>query len=583
MPWSLFNRPSIQLGTLKSYLESKDVCSVDCFHHYLQVANQLGPQTYLYLSKNSWAGEALYSTLIFPERKTQAKKVFVNSCRDNRDIGAQFDDICVILQEQIQNWLTTLALQSYDLIGFSVCFSQLFSSLAAAQLLKKEKASLPIVFGGSSCVGSMGTSLVNQFEQVDYIISGEGELQLEALCNLLRQRQTTASEQFAAEHTSCAQAISDLNTLPSPDYRPYFKELVQEFPGQPFNPILPIEFSRGCWWNRCTFCNLNLQWQGYRQKTAERMVNEVEQLMKVHGCLDFTFCDNALPPKETDRFFAATQKWQEDVSFFAEIRNIKDPRKLQAYSQGGLTGVQVGIEALSNSLLVRMDKGTTVMENLAVMKHCTENGITLDGNLIVDYPGSSAEEAEETLTNIEYALSFHPLAAATFFLGSGSAIAKDPDRYGINAVTRHKNNSLLFPEEIAAQMDMLIKDYRGDKTKQKQRWQAVRRRVKEWQEFHEKRKDSSIPPLSYRDGLSFLVIRQERIDDAPLLHRMRGTSRELYLFCTTIRSLDEIRQRFPKIPEKSILNFFADLSKKHLLYHENDLFLALVIRAGRRR
>ncbi|HKJ64993.1 MAG TPA: hypothetical protein VJ969_06300, partial [Desulfopila sp.] len=55
MPWSLFNRPSVQLGALKAYLETRSDVRVDCFHPYLAVARSLGPETYTALSKNSWA------------------------------------------------------------------------------------------------------------------------------------------------------------------------------------------------------------------------------------------------------------------------------------------------------------------------------------------------------------------------------------------------------------------------------------------------------------------------------------------------------------------------------------------------
>lgn len=583
MPWSLFNRPSIQLGALKAYIEQESDIQVDCFHPYLEVAAALDPDLYQYLSKNSWAGEALYSTLVFPERKTQAAKVFSTSCRDNREIAHQFEPIAEKLTHHLQKWVAEIPWPSYGLVGFSVCFSQLFSSLAAASLVRKHSHTPPIAFGGSSCVGSIGISLQQQFEQVDFLITGEGEQQLLKLC---RQLQTGEAESALANRTkkaqhnpACSTGITDLDTLPLPDYYHYFTEVAKEFPGQPFNPILPLEFSRGCWWNKCTFCNLSLQWRGYRCKSAERLSREVTHLLQRHQCLDFTFCDNALPPREIDSFFATIRKMPADIRFFAEIRIVNDPRKLGDYRSGGLTSVQVGIESLANTLLAKMNKGVSVIENMAIMKHCAENGITLDGNLIVEFPGSSAEEARETLDNIEYAQVFHPLTAASFFLGSGSIVEKEPERFGIQSITSHTFTNLLFPPKAAKNLEMLIKDYRGDKTLQKKIWQPVRKRIKEWRDFHRNRPDPSIPALSYRDGDSFLVIRQERYQEKPLLHRLKGTSRKIYLFCTTIRSLAEIREQFPVVPEKSILNFFDDLSKKHLLYQENKQFLALAIRA----
>lgn len=585
MPWSLFNRPSIQLGALKAYVEHNSDMVVDCFHPYLGIAKSIGTDTYTYLSKNSWAGEALYSSILFPKKAKQAEKLFQDCCDDNPEIAVKFNTLRQTLEKCLSDWIAATDLSACRLIGFSICFSQLFASLAAAQKIKEKLPGIPIVFGGSSCVGSMGQSLMQHFPQVDLVIAGEGEEQLLEICRTLIKEKKNALPQCdqgdrdRAQMTAKPGGIVDLDTLPTPDYRPYFEELERVFPGKPFSPTLPLEFSRGCWWRQCTFCNLNLQWHGYRRKSSKKMIYEVRYLQKTHQCLDFTFCDNALPPKEADAFFSTMGKDDRDYRFFAEIRAIKDPEKLALYRRGGLAAVQVGIESLSNSLLAKMKKGTSVIENLAVMKFCAENSITLDGNLIIEFPGSSEKEAEETLANLEYALSFHPLSAATFFLGSGSAVDEDPSSYDIRAVTGHAHYSRLVPREILENLDLLIKDYRGDKAVQRKRWQPVREKIREWREFHHNRGRISPSPLSYRDGGFFLLIRQERANGAALLHRLRGTSRKLYLFCQVIRDLDSVTGRFPELSEKTILNFFDDLSKKKLLYRQDRKFLALAMRA----
>ncbi len=578
MPWSLFNRPSVQLGALKAYIENNSDIAVDCFHPYLSAAKHIGTDIYTYLSKNSWAGEAIYAAILFPERREQAARLFRRSCADNPEIAGKFDTIYNSLENQLNEWTRSTEFKGYRLLGFSVCFSQLFASLAAAVRIKEITPATPVVFGGSSCVGNMGDSMSRAFSQIDYVITGEGEKKLLNLCRALEKGNAQPSQTSVAAADGKTNAIADLNTLPTPDYHPYFNELEHVFPGKPFSPVLPIEFSRGCWWRHCTFCNLNLQWHGYRRKSAAKMSSEVKQLHDRLHSLDFTFCDNALPVSETDIFFSTIRKWDIDLHFFAEIRAIKDPQKLSLYRSGGLTTVQVGIESFSNSLLAKMNKGTTVIENLAVMKYCAENSITLDGNLIVEFPGSSEEEAAETLANLEYALPFHPLSAATFFLGSGSAIDINPSEFSIRAVTAHAHYNELFPAAIMEKMDLLIKDFRGDKSIQRMRWQPVREMIRKWQDVHKKRcKDS--PLLSYRDGGSFLVIRQARSEEAPLLHRLRGKSRKIYLFCRVIRNLDEIARQFPELPRKTLLNFFDDLSKKQLLYQENKQFLALAIRS----
>lgn len=580
MPWSIFNRPSVQTGALKAYLEQDKEIIVDNFHPYLGVAKAISTETYLYLCQNSWAGEALYASILFPERKVKAQNIFEKCCADNKKIVRNFDSLRSTLQKHLDKWVDGIEFSTYPLIGFTVCFSQLFSSLTASYKIKEKSPDSAIVFGGSSCVGEIGASLHDQFPQIDYVVDGEGERPLKALCDFfLKKRDTLPLQIRSRVQTTPVPSgnIEDLNTLPTPNYTSYFKELSHQFPEQPFIPTIPLEFSRGCWWSKCSFCNLNLQWCGYRWKNSDKMIAEVKTLLKKHQCLDFTFCDNALPARETDSFFDKTFRSGEDFRFFAEIRAIRNPQKLSSYRNGGLTSVQVGIESVSNTLLEKMVKGTTVIENLAVMKHCLECGILLEGNLIVEFPGTTETEIAETLANLDFILPFNPLSPASFFLGFGSPMQRNPQQFGISAITHHPYNGQLFPENMFQDMEMLIKDFRGDKTKQKTLWKPVIEKMHRWKNFHMSRNNKTNAPLSYRDGGTFIIVRQERLHGKPLLHRLQGTSRQLYLYCGTIRSLAEIQQQFPTLAEKTLLNFFDDLCNKNLLFCENNTFLALAV------
>lgn len=586
MPWSIFNRPSIQLGALKAYLDAnaKSVATT-VFHPYLQAAAAIGTKTYHYLSKNSWAGEALYSPMLFPEHKKQAEKLFYASCAKEKGLQQlNFDNCGELLEQALEQWLESVDFAEYDLIGFSVCFNQLISSLTAAKRIKKRFPKLPIVIGGSGCVSEIGLSLLQNFPQIDYVISGEGEEALAVLSKSLQapEKKITLPPGIMTRNTrkpikgSCG-GITNLNRLPAPDYSPYFQEMGQIFQGHPFVPILPIEFSRGCWWNKCTFCNLNLQWHGYRWKNADTMLEEVRRQSARHQCLDFCFTDNALPPKEAETFFKTLSTDNRDFDFFAEVRVITDPDTPQLYRRGGLSTIQVGIESLSTSLLKKMQKGTTAIENIAAMRQSAEAGIQLDGNLITEFPGSSPDEIKETLNNLDFVLPYPALAAASFFLGHGAPVAKDPGSFGILAVTQHAKNRQLFPKAVLQNLNMLIKDYRGDRSLQRTLWKEVNLKVEGWNTFHKDR-NSLQSPLSYRDGKDFLLIRQEQLNGPTLQHRLHGLSREIYLFCRNIRSFEEINNTFPNSRETTIRRFFQDLFNKKLIFQENDQFLALAIK-----
>src|SRR5690606_303047 len=147
--------------------------------------------------------------------------------------------------------------------------------------------------------------------------------------------------------------------------------------------------------------------------------------------------------------------------FFAEIRSITDPEKLGFYRKAGLSTVQVGIEALSTSILTRMSKGTTTIDNIAVMKMCSASSIKMEGNLITDFPGTTEEEIAETLKNLDFVLPFLPLQAAAFFLGFGSPMYICAKDFSIRKIMPHPKNRRLFPQNYLQSMTMLINSHGG--------------------------------------------------------------------------------------------------------------------------
>jgi len=587
MPWAIFNLPSVQLGALQASIrEQLPEQTIQTFHPYLSAAQAIGLENYSAISANPWAGEALYSALLFPQHSSQAKKLFCKERifdQNQKELASQFDTFSATLGEHFQRWLEEQDFSSCGLLGLSVCFSQLLGSLFAAREIKKKYPQLPILFGGSTCTPSVAASLIQTFTTIDYVLIGEGERPLAQLINhldkqapfpkenvLKRGEQGTTPPQLH----NCEQ--KDLNLLPCPDYDAYFRELERQ--QLTFIPELPIEFSRGCWWNKCSFCNLNLQWCGYRHKKQQKMLAEVTLLSERHQCLDFFFTDNALPPGEARSFFQHTSNSPENFHFFAEIRAPKSSQECSTYHQGGLHAIQVGIEALSTSLLKRMCKGTTVMDNIAAMKFSAESGIALDGNLILDFPGSTAEEVRETCAILDFVLPYRPLQAASFFLGQGSPVCRDPGQFAIQALTQHPNNRLLFPAETLSHLDLLIKGYRGDRTVQKRQWQPVREKIADWVKFHQQRSNLNTPALSLRDGGSFLILRQERPGQSTLHHRLKGLSREIYLACAEPISKKKLLERFKTITKGQLEQFTRELSQKKLIYCDQSHCLALAVR-----
>ena len=200
-------------------------------------------------------------------------------------------------------------------------------------------------------------------------------------------------------------------------------------------------------------------------------------------------------------------------------------------------------------------------------------------NLSLHFPGSDNEDVAETLRTLEFVMPFRPLRIVYFWLGLGSYVWQEPRAFGLKAVFNHPNYRKIFPSAVCQSMRFMIQSYRGDLGYQRGLWRPVMNKVKEWKKAYDELHNgpSFSPILSFRDGRNFMIIRQRRLGEEPLTHRLVGTSRAIYLFCQRHRSLEKIVIRFPEIGKDRILSFLKLMVEKRLMFEENSQYLSLAV------
>ncbi len=586
-PWPLFNRPSIQLGTLKAFIKENipDV-QIDNYHLYLFIAHRLGYELYNAISESTWLSEPLYGALLYPEKIDSIKKFWNRyASRIINKNKKRFDDIYSLLKEESDYLLNRIPWDEYLLIGFSICFSQLTSSLYFIRSIKKIVPNTKIVIGGISCAGDMGKSLMDTYNEIDFVIQGEGEKPLFHLITSIIKSDNInpypglllRDSEHIINNPICQ--VENLNKLPVPDFKDYFKQLEDIAKPKPFQPKLSMEISRGCWWKKCRFCNLNIQWKGYRSKSSERVVKELNLLVEKYKTLSISFMDNLLPPNKKD-IFQAIIRLKKDFKLFAEIRANTKLDELLIMKEAGVDEVQVGIEALSSGLLKKMNKGTTAIQNIEIMKNCEARGTPkLIGNLIFQFPGSDEKDVRETIKNLDFVFPLRPLNGVSFWLGYGSYIWKNQDLFNIKTITNHRNYSFIFPEDLLNNLIFMIQGYQGEIKNQKKIWKPVKDKIKKWKKFYNEmhKTPDSDPILSYQDGGNFLIIRQRISQNKNIVHRLKGLSREIFLYCQHNRSVSEILGYFNGLSELKLMPFLKMMTEKKLMFCERDRYLSLAI------
>ena len=102
-------------------------------------------------------------------------------------------------------------------------------------------------------------------------------------------------------------------------------------------------------------------------------------------------------------------------------------------------------------------------------------------------------------------------------------------------------------------------------------------------DLHEARRSPAhlAPPLSFRDAGNLLLIRQELPGQATLHHRLRGTSRAIYLACETMVEFAELARLFPKLGTAQLATFLEELTAKRLLFAQGTRYLALAVHTAK--
>jgi len=601
-PWPLYTRPSIQIGALKAFVRSRfPFVEVSTHHVYLSVAHAIGYMRYHAISERTWLAESVFAALLYPDRAETIARLFRREASGNPELrGMDFARLAARVETVTEEWITSTNWGDVRLLGFTSVLCQLTACLYLIRKIKQRHPRLTMAVGGSAFSAESAPAALKLFPEIDVVVFGEGELPLAHLvqhhviertdlaalppANGIQIRGQTASDRTPRDFYQ----LENLDHLPHPDFDDFFELLSGFDPLRRFFPTLPVEISRGCWWQRengpgpaegCAFCNLNLQWHGYRAKSAARVVAEIDRLTSRYKTLSVAIMDNVLPKESTADLFRGLAALKKDIALFAEIRATTPFEELKLMRAAGLRTVQVGIEALSTRLLRKLRKGTTAIQNLEIMKHCEALGIANLSNIIAHFPGSDEQDVHETLRAIEFAFAFRPPKFVSFWLGSGSPVWNRPEDYGIRDVANHPHWRTLFPPSVFRNLPLTVQYYRGDLGRQRTLWQPVRQKISAWEKAYSRLHQTSFhePILTYRDGGDFLIIRERRPEGESASHRLEGKSRQIYLFCEHHRPLKRVLESFPNLSQGAVTEFLNTMIAQKLVFEENGSYLSLAV------
>jgi radical SAM superfamily enzyme YgiQ (UPF0313 family) len=329
------------------------------------------------------------------------------------------------------------------LVGISIInISQLIPGLTLANIIKKADPDIHINIGGS-----VFTRLVNEishnrelFTMFDSVIVHEGETPLLNLIKHLNNEfdirdvpnliYKDGSEIIVNNLSTNGE---DINSLPTPcfDGLPLDKYLSPEL-------VIPVLSSRGCYWNRCTFCDHGFGYSGkYRPRDVDILFNDIKTLNEKHKTSFFTFQDEGLSTKIigalSDRIIEAKMdiSWLADSRFEASFSQELGTK----LSLSGCKMLYFGLESANDRVLKCMDKGIKKENVLKICKYCNDTGIWAHLFLIFGFPTETHEEARETM---EFILQnneiIRSMSFGSFQLTKHSKVYENPSMFNVSKI-----------------------------------------------------------------------------------------------------------------------------------------------------
>jgi radical SAM superfamily enzyme YgiQ (UPF0313 family) len=303
-----------------------------------------------------------------------------------------------------------IKLRGPDIVGIQTTSFTFIDVIITARIAKKIDKNIKIVLGGPHVNIYPEETILNP--EIDFLVLGEGEYIFTELINAIAQRKDLGKikgivykKNGEIINTGLAGLINDLDSLPFPSrhlvpYRKYYSVLAK------YTPITTMMTSRGCPY-RCIFCDRPHLGKVFRFRSAENVVNEMEECVKL-GIKEFFLYDDTFTINRKRVIDVCDEILKRNLKIAWDIRarvDTVDKNILRKLRLAGCERIHYGVEAGTQSILDVLKKGITIEQVENAFKWTRKEGITTLAYFMI---GNPTENKEQILTTINLAKKIKP-------------------------------------------------------------------------------------------------------------------------------------------------------------------------------
>jgi ribosomal peptide maturation radical SAM protein 1 len=425
-PWARVEIPSLALGILKGAVDrhfsgTHSVEVLDAQLDYVDWITQrteFNLRTYHYFASEKYYrgyGDWVFSPALYENREWR-----IDEFRQKHTASISTEELHLALKlhrlapDFVDELADKIVARNPRIVGFTTTFLQNAAALATAKAIKKRNPSVVTVFGGANCDGPQGAAIHRNFEFVDFVIRGEGEVTFPALVTEIEKKpqESNYSEipglcwsDSEGKHHANPMSAKPLppNAIVTPDYSGFYERLKASLVSKWTEPKIAIEGSRGCWWgekHHCKFCGLNGSFMEFRSKDPQSFFSEIVTLSEKHRILDFIVVDNIMDMGYITSLLPRISEAGYDLRLHYEIKSNIKKEHLKILFEAGVVRVQPGIESLSSRVLKLMDKGVSGCQNVRMMRDAESLGMTVEWNYLYGFPGEENADYENIIAQM---------------------------------------------------------------------------------------------------------------------------------------------------------------------------------------
>jgi radical SAM superfamily enzyme YgiQ (UPF0313 family) len=370
------------------------------------------------------------------------KKYFWEIATINNFTPSQLGErFCAEFKDQIDDFINEIVDSPESVVGFSTTIASVNVAMHIAHQIKIKDPSKIVILGGPGVFWD--TQIIDPERLIDIFVIGEGEL---PMLEIIRRFEKSRS-------------LSDLIGIPGtmaylkPDYYPFTAsnpiKNIDEIPlvdfsgfdlkayntGSVYQP-LPILISRGCI-NRCSFCIDHKMSGPFRNKSPQKVFEELKYYTRKLGVLNFEFndllCNGNLRQLESICDLIIKEGLKIRWGSYAAVRKEMSPQLLKKIKDSGCIRLCYGVESASDVVLKKMNKTFNSAIAQQVIRDTHNAGILTAMNIIIGHPGESEAEFKDTYNFVIRNKEFidEITNVSTCFLMKETELIKNLDKFGI--------------------------------------------------------------------------------------------------------------------------------------------------------